>query len=63
MPSGHDATLQEKVDAYLKDALAEKDHQLRAKLLGKAVYWNEMSAKSLTSAPQTVSLDTLRMRF
>lgn len=36
----------QKVDAFLKAALAEQDLAARAKLLGKAVYWNEMLAKA-----------------
>ncbi|WP_313004240.1 hypothetical protein [Brevundimonas sp.] len=35
-----------KVDAFLKAALAERDLAARARLLGKAVYWNEMLAKA-----------------
>lgn len=35
-----------KVDAFLKAALTERDLAARAKLLGKAVYWNEMLAKA-----------------
>ena len=36
----------QKVDAFLKAALAEQDLAARAKLLGKAIYWNEMLAKA-----------------
>lgn len=39
-----------KVDAFLEAALAEPNHSARAKLLGKAVYWNDVAAK--TSALQ-----------
>jgi len=37
--------LREKVDAFLRDAPAEGDQAQRAKLLGKAVYWNDMAAR------------------
>ena len=37
--------LREKVAAFLRGALAEGDQAERAKLLGKAVYWNDMAAR------------------
>ena len=40
--------MREKVDSYLKDALAENSETARAKLLGKAVYWNSVAAKHQT---------------
>jgi len=38
--------LLEKVDAFLTEALAERNPAARARLLGKAVYWSEMLAKA-----------------
>jgi hypothetical protein len=38
--------LLEKIDAFLTEALAERDPGARARLLGKAVYWNEILAKA-----------------
>lgn len=46
MPGSQDDQLRQKVDAFLRDALKERDLAVRAKLLGKAVYWNQMSAKA-----------------
>lgn len=46
MSKGQVDQLRKKVDAFLRDALAEHDETARAKLLGKAVYWNDMSAKA-----------------
>lgn len=43
-----------KVDAFLKAALDEPNHSARAKLLGKAVYWNNMSAKTEALQPRKV---------
>lgn len=40
------ASLNLKVDAFLEAALVEQSHSVRAKLLGKAVYWNDMAAKA-----------------
>ena len=40
------ASLNLKVDAFLEAALVEQNHSVRAKLLGKAVYWNDMAAKA-----------------
>jgi hypothetical protein len=39
-------SLKLKVDAFLEAALTEPNHSARAKLLGKAVYWNDMGAKA-----------------
>lgn len=44
-------TMREKVDSYLKDALAENSEAVGAKLLGKAVYWNGVAAKQQTESP------------
>lgn len=41
-------TMRKKVDSSLKDALAENSETARAKLLGKAVYWNSVAAKHQT---------------
>lgn len=46
MPRSPDDQLRQKVDMFLRDALKERDPAVRAKLLGKAVYWNQMSAKA-----------------
>lgn len=46
MPRSPDDQLRRKVDAFLRDALKERDLAVRAKLLGKAVYWNGMLAKT-----------------
>jgi hypothetical protein len=37
---------QMKVDRFIRDALAESNLSARAKLLGKAVYWNLMAMKA-----------------
>ena len=50
MGSNQVGELREKVDAFLKDALTESNPARRAKLLGKAVYWNDMMGK--VEAPQ-----------
>lgn len=47
MPTTQVDQLRQKVDVFLKDALAEHDQTARAKLLGKAVYWNDMADKAL----------------
>ncbi len=46
MPGSQDDQLRQKVDVFLRDALKEPDPAVRAKLLGKAVYWNQMVAKA-----------------
>ncbi len=46
MPRDPANPLFEKVDAFLKEAFAERNLGARARLLGKAVYWNEILAKA-----------------
>jgi len=45
-PNGSRRTYQTKVDGFIRDALGETNLFLRAKLLGKAVYWNLMAMKA-----------------
>ena len=54
MGSNQVGELREKVDAFLKDALTESNPARRAKLLGKAVYWNDMMGKGRSSATRPV---------
>ncbi|MFA4899051.1 MAG: hypothetical protein WC563_05955 [Brevundimonas sp.] len=42
----HKQAHQSKVDGFIREALAEKNLFLRARLLGKAVYWNLMAMKA-----------------
>lgn len=45
--------LRRKVDGFLREALAERDAGARAKLIGKATYWNGLAVKAAgTSIPR-----------
>lgn len=46
MPRDPANPLLEKIDAFLTEALAERDPGARARRLGRAVYWNEILAKA-----------------
>lgn len=38
--------LRRKVDGLLHQALAERDHEARTKLIGKATYWNSLAGQA-----------------